>query len=116
MTELSIKVKEYYCSLSSSKKSVIWFTIATIIQNGIQFLVTPIFTRLLTDAEYGIYSIFQSWQQIFAIISVVALDRCITVGFMKFSNSKKQFYLNTNFNDNSSLLLFNYCSHIFKFF
>ena len=91
MTELSIKVKEYYCSLSSSKKSVIWFTIATIIQNGIQFLVTPIFTRLLTDAEYGIYSIFQSWQQIFAIISVVALDRCITVGFMKFSNSKKQF-------------------------
>lgn len=91
MNDLFFKCKEMYTTLSIPKKSVIWFTLATIIQNGISFLTTPIYTRILSDAEYGVYSIFQSWQQIVSIISILALDRCITVGFMKFSKERKKF-------------------------
>lgn len=86
-----LKLKSTYKNLSLSKKSIIWFTLATLIQNGISFLVTPIYTRLLTGEEYGVYSVYQSWQQIFSIISILALDRCITVGFIKFSDNQKEF-------------------------
>lgn len=83
--------KNKYSALSISKKSIIWFTLATIIQNGILFLVTPIYTRMLTGNEYGIYSVYQSWQQIISIISILALDRSITVGFIKFEKNRTEF-------------------------
>lgn len=91
MNKFLFRIKEIYVNLSLPKKSVIWFTFATIIQNGISFLTTPLYTRILSDSEYGIYSIFQSWQQIISILSVLALDRCITVGFMKFSEERRNF-------------------------
>ena len=85
------KIKNIYSSLSLTKKAVLWFTISTIIQNGILFLVTPLYTRILSDAEYGVFSIYQSWQQIISIISILALDRCVTVGLTKFSQKRNEF-------------------------
>lgn len=80
-----------YVSLSVIKKSVLWYTLATILQNSILFLVTPLYTRLLTDSQYGVFSVYQSWQQIFSIIAILSLDRCITVGFMRFQEQRKEF-------------------------
>lgn len=88
---LKDKIKKTYICLSVEKKSVIWYTLATVIQNGILFLITPLYTRILSDAQYGIFSVYQSWQQIISIVSVLALDRCITVGFMKFQTHRKEF-------------------------
>lgn len=85
------KIKEIYSSLSITKKAIIWFTLATIIQNAILFLVTPLYTRILTDEQYGVFSVYQSWQQIISIIAILALDRCITVGFIKFKENRKEF-------------------------
>lgn len=85
------KMKDKYTNLSLQKKAVLWFTFATILQNGILFLVTPIYTRILTDNEYGVFSIYQSWQQIISILSIMALDRCITVGFMKYEKNRESF-------------------------
>lgn len=82
---------KFYASLSPTKKSVLWYTAATIIQNGIMFLATPIYTRILTESEYGIFSVYQAWQQIVSIVSVIAADRCVTIGFMKFSIDRKGF-------------------------
>lgn len=80
-----------YHNMPISKKSVIWFTLAMIIQNAITFLATPVYTRVLSDSEYGIFSLYQSWQQIISIVAVIALDRCITVGFMKFEEDREGF-------------------------
>ena len=91
MSKWKEKIQEKYAALSVTKKSVIWYTMAMIIQNGILFLITPLYTRILTDEEYGVFSVYQSWQQVFSIIAVLALDRCITVGFMKFQNQRKEF-------------------------
>ena len=84
-------MRSTYSSLSVTKKSVIWYTVSTIIQNGILFLTTPLYTRLLTDSQYGVFSVYQSWQQIVSIIAIFALDRCITVGFMKYEDDRKGF-------------------------
>lgn len=80
-----------YKALSVTKKSVLWYTLAVMIQNGVLFLATPLYTRILTDSQYGVFSVYQSWQQVVSILAVLALDRCITVGFMKFPNQREAF-------------------------
>lgn len=84
-------VRNLYTSLSITQKSVIWYTLTSIIQNGILFLITPLYTRLLTDSQYGIFSVYQSWQQIISIVAILSVDRCITVGFMKYQDQRKEF-------------------------
>ncbi|WP_274608150.1 lipopolysaccharide biosynthesis protein [Bifidobacterium phasiani] len=84
-------LRQLYAQLSDTKKSVLWYTTAMIIQNGILFLFTPVYTRILSDEQYGMFSVYQSWQQVVSIISVVAMDRCITVGFMKYENDRRGF-------------------------
>lgn len=85
------KIKNFYLNMSLQKKAVLWYALTTIIQNGILFLVTPIYTRILSDSEYGIFSVYQSWQQIMSIICIFALDRCIPVGFMKYEKNRESF-------------------------
>ena len=46
-------------------KSGIWYTAANFITKGIGFLTTPIFTRLLTHNDYGMYSNYASWLSTF---------------------------------------------------
>ncbi len=45
-----------------------WYTVAIFAQKGIVFLAVPIFSNLLTPAEYGTVAIFMSWQSIFMIV------------------------------------------------
>lgn len=50
-----------------------WYTICNILQKGISFIVVPIYVRLLTTAEYGQYSIFQSWRDVLIIFATFNL-------------------------------------------
>lgn len=47
---------------------------ANIIQKGISYLTTPIYTRMLTTEEYGMATIFFTWQQLFAIVALFCLS------------------------------------------
>ena len=48
-------------------KSGVWYTAANFIIKGIGFITTPIFTRMLSHDEFGLYSNYESWLQVFAI-------------------------------------------------
>ena len=48
-------------------KSGVWYTAANFITKGIGFITTPIFTRMLSHEEFGLYSNYSSWMQTFAI-------------------------------------------------
>lgn len=62
-----------YKNMSAEKKSIIWYTICNIFQKGISVITIPIITRLLTSAEYGAYSVFISWRDIFIIFATLNL-------------------------------------------
>lgn len=47
--------------------SFIIYFIGTVLLQGINFITTPIFTRILSTNEYGITSIFNTWVAIFAV-------------------------------------------------
>jgi len=55
-------------------KSGIWYTISNFLLKAIGFLTTPIFTRLLTQAEFGEYSNFASWLNILTIIVTLNME------------------------------------------
>lgn len=62
-----------YRSLSLPARAGAWYVACNILQKGIAFLVIPIYTRLLTPAEYGVYSVFQSWREILVIFATLNL-------------------------------------------
>lgn len=58
-----------YNYLSLAAKAAIWFTICNFILKGINFVSTPIFAALLEPSEYGILSVYVSYEQIILILS-----------------------------------------------
>lgn len=92
-----------YCSLSNAVKASLWFAICNFMQKGISMVTVPIFTRLLTTEQYGIYSVYQSWYQIVAIFATLNLySGVFNVGMIKYSDDR----------DNYTLSLQNLCTFI----
>lgn len=49
-------------------KSGAWYMVANFLIAGSSFLTTPIFTRILSQEQYGLFNNFTSWQSILAIL------------------------------------------------
>lgn len=62
-----------YKNFSIQAKASIWYSCCSILQKGISFIVIPIYTRMLTVAEYGQYTVFQSWRDIIIIFATLNL-------------------------------------------
>lgn len=62
-----------YKNMPVQAKASIWYTICNFFQKGISFIVVPIYVRLLTTAEYGDWSVFQSWAGILIIFASLNL-------------------------------------------
>ncbi len=67
------RLKKKYFQLPQELRASFWFLICAFLQRGISFITTPIFTRLMTTAEYGEFSVFYSWYSIISIITSLNL-------------------------------------------
>lgn len=54
-------------------RASLWYLISSVLQKGISVISTPIFTRLLTKEEYGLFGVFNSWLSIFAVFVTLRL-------------------------------------------
>ncbi len=54
-------------------KSGVWYTAANFLTKSIGLITTPIFTRILTKADFGAYSNYTSWLSIFTILLTLNL-------------------------------------------
>lgn len=69
-----------------------WFLICSFLQKGISTLSTPIFTRLMSTAEYGQYGSFNSWLNIVTVlVSLRLYSGVYTQGLVKFSDDRAVF-------------------------
>ncbi len=66
-----------YKNLSLPLKVSVWFFVCSLLQKGLAFLTTPLFTRLLSVDDYGIVSIFYSWEQIVVIFVTLGLANSV---------------------------------------
>lgn len=60
--------------LSAPAKSAFWFVVCGLLQKGVLYITTPVFTRLLTTEQYGIYTMYQSWFSVVTIICTLNLS------------------------------------------
>ncbi|MGN0437429.1 MAG: lipopolysaccharide biosynthesis protein [Lachnospiraceae bacterium] len=81
-----------YKNLSITIKATLWFTVCNILQKGIMFLAVPIYTRIMTVEEYGNYSIFLSWLEIFEILATFRIGwGGYVVGLNKYEDERDSY-------------------------
>ena len=79
-----------YKKIPIQAKASLWFLICGFLQKGISLITTPIFTRLLTTAEYGQYNVFHSWLGMAGIFVTLSLSGGVYAqGLVKFSEQRK---------------------------
>ncbi len=57
----------------STVRASLWYTVSNLIGRGAGFAFTPVFTRLLSPEEYGIYSLYISWLGIFTVVGTLEI-------------------------------------------
>lgn len=68
------KVFLKYRELSPVAKAAVWFTFCSFFQQGISLLTTPIFTRILSEADYGLVAVYNSWLSLLTVFCTLNLS------------------------------------------
>lgn len=85
------KVRNRYASLNVQLKVVLWFTFVGFLQRGISIITTPIFTRVLTKDEYGMFSVFSAWFYVLVIVCTLNIHMgAINNALTKMPDEKKR--------------------------
>ena len=83
---------EKYNALSASVKASLWFVVCTFLQKGMSVITVTLFTRILTKAEYGNLSVYNSWYTILSIIVALGMANGMHLqGIVKFSEKRDAF-------------------------
>ena len=86
------KLFEKYKSLSYGAKAGLWFTFCNLIQKGISFITMPIFTRIMTKSDYGIYNTYLSWYNFIFIFASLNLSYYVfSKGMVKYIDDRDGF-------------------------
>ena len=85
-------IKDRVENLPVQVKASFWFMICLFLQRGISAITTPIFTRLLSTSDYGVYGAYTSWLEIFTVLVTLNLFSGVyTQGLVKFQKEREQF-------------------------
>lgn len=88
MKGIIIRIKNRYSGLSLPLKAAFWFTVCNFLQRGISMITTPIFTRLMSQDEYGLYSTYVSWMTVTAMLSTLSLYKSMMNLFVDYKEEK----------------------------
>ena len=58
-------------------KSAVWYTASNLLVKAVGFITIPIFTRLLTKAEYGIYNNYLAGLAVMTVVVSLTLEATI---------------------------------------
>ena len=75
----------------SQNKTVIINTISIVLIQGINFFTIPVFSRILGTGQYGIYSTFIAWLQVFSAIFGCSVGDGLATGRYKFEKEYSAF-------------------------
>lgn len=82
-------VQEKYSSLSNPVKASLWFTVCSFVQKGISFITVPIFTRLMSAEQYGLYSLYASWDSVIIVFATLNLSyQVFNNGLVKYKDDQ----------------------------
>lgn len=86
------KLFHKYRSLSYGVKAGLWFTFCNLVQKGISFITMPIFTRIMSQTDYGTYSTYLSWYNFLIIFTSLNLSYYVfSKGMVKYEDDRNGF-------------------------
>ena len=93
---------------SNALKAGIGYTLSNILIKGINFLALPLFSRLLTTEEFGLYNVFVSYESILYVIVGLAIHSSIRSANLDFKNKIDEYVSSVSliYIINSFLLIF----------
>ena len=87
-----------YNKMNAPVKMAFWFLICSFLQKGIGFITTPVFTRIMTEGEFGRYSVYQSWYSIISVFATLSISgNCFTRGLVVENEENKRHELASSF-------------------
>ncbi len=96
-----------YAAQTRTVKASVWFTMCNVILKGIAFVSIPIFTRLLSSSEYGILTVYMSFEQI--ILTLATWETSLSAyqkGLFKYKKDTHFFNVSTLAISNISTVIF----------
>ncbi len=82
--------------MPKAAKAALWFTICNFFVAGLGFITGPLFTRLLPPEEYGILTLYLTYEQIILILATWEIQLgAYQRGLFKYDNDWSQFSLST---------------------
>lgn len=89
---MTFSIIKRYHSFPVQIKASLWFLVCSFMQKGISVITTPIFTRLLTPAEYGRFGVFSSWLSLATVVVSLNLFCGVYIqGLVKFDERRRQY-------------------------
>ncbi len=86
------KLKTKFQTMPAGQKSAIAFMLASLVQQGISFLITPLFTRILSTEEFGVVTVYNSWVEMIGTVAMLSLSAGIfNVGMMDYEKNRDSF-------------------------
>lgn len=87
-----LKLVEKYKSMPLAVKAAFWFTFCSFLQQAISFITTPIFTRIMSSKEYGVWTLYSTWMTIFTVIITFNLQGGgFNNAMIKYENARDKF-------------------------
>ena len=81
-----------YKNLSKPAKASLWFIACYVIQRGLQFIGMPIYTRIMSQDQYGVYSVFLSWFNLICIASSLNIyDGTFNKAMVKYEETRDKY-------------------------
>ena len=86
------KFRNTYEKLPLGAKAALWYSICNMLQKAIAIIVVPIYTRILPASDYGTYTVFVSWSEIFEIFVTFRLFYDVyLVGLVKYEDDRETY-------------------------
>lgn len=86
------KYINYFNSLNKPVKASIAFTICHILTRSLSTITLPLFTRILTPAQYGVLSVYNSWYAIIQIFATLNIFLGVfNNGMIKYEDDRDRF-------------------------
>ena len=83
------KMINRYRTIPVAAKASLWFIFCSVLQKCVAMLTTPIFTRLMSTEQYGQFTVYNSWLQIFTIFVTLRLNYAVfNKGMSKYKDDR----------------------------
>ena len=111
------KLKQKYNGMSKNVKASLWFTVCNVIQRGLQFITMPIFTRIMTQEEYGNYSTFFSWFNLICVFTSLGIyNGTFNKAMIRYESNRKKYVSSIQSLTFLTTLILGFCCIFFQDF